>query len=90
MSITIENAEEIIEEVFDFDHIGNAISAVRRDPDSKEAKEILITELIKHAVEESGENSDESLEKFKISARKRVEQFIKGVKFSQTGCSKFK
>ncbi len=88
MGFTTEEAREIIEDVFDFDHVGEAMSAVRCDLESKQARERLVEELTKCAVEESGDGSAESLETFRSVALSRVEQFVKGAKYSQSGCSK--
>lgn len=88
MGITMEEAREIIEDVFDFDHVGDAMSAVRCDLESGKAQEHLASELARCAVEESGDGSPESLEVFRAAAQSRVEQFVKGAKYSQSGCSK--
>ncbi len=87
MSITIEEARELIESVFDFDHVGSEMIAVRKNFDSLEAQQNLVDELVKAACEESNENAPEVLQVITSAAKERVEQFVKGAKFSQSGCS---
>jgi hypothetical protein len=88
MTVTMEEAREVIEDVFDFDHVGDAMSAVRCNLESKEAQEHLVRELTRCAVEESDDCSSEGAEAFRSAAQSRVEQFVKGAKYSQSGCSK--
>lgn len=88
MAVTLEEARETIEDVFDFDHVGDAMSALRRDLNSKEARETLVDALTRCAAEESDDGSPESGAVFKTAAEARVDQFVKGAKYSQSGCSK--
>jgi hypothetical protein len=88
MAVSIEEAREIVEDVFDFDHVGEVMSALRRDLESKAAREDLVNELTRCAVEEADDNSDDSMAVFKSAAEARVEQFIEGSRYSQSGCSK--
>jgi hypothetical protein len=85
--IKIEEAQNLIESVFDFDHVGDAMLAVRKDFNSSEAQEALVKELVKAGTEESDDNSPEALATITSAAKARVEQFVKGAKFSQSGCS---
>jgi putative heme degradation protein len=87
MAIDSTEAQEIIESVFDFDHVGDAMFAVRKNLDAKEAQESLIQELIRCGTEELSEDSPENREALTAAAKARVEQFVKGSKFSQSGCS---
>lgn len=88
MPVTIEEAREAIEDVFDFDHVGDTMSTLRRDLDSKEAREALVNALTRCAVDESDDSSPENTSVFRCAAEARVELFIKGAKYSQSGCSK--
>jgi hypothetical protein len=87
MAISITEAQEIIESVFDFDHVGDAMFAVRKNLDAKEAQDFLARELVKCGTEELNESSPESIEALAAAAKDRVEQFVKGSKFAQSGCS---
>ena len=87
MALTIEEARETVESVFDFDHVGDAMFAVRKNLDSAEAQETLVKELIKAAADEAVDSSPETTEALTAAAKARVEQFVKGSKFSQSGCS---
>jgi len=88
MTVTVEEAKELIEDVFDFDHVGEAMSALRRDLGSNAAKQDLVNELAKCAAQEAGDDSDESTAVFKSVAEARVERFVNGARYSQSGCSK--
>jgi hypothetical protein len=87
MAITMEEAQELVESVFDFDHVGSAMIAVRKDFNSVEAQETLVTELVEAGAEELSDSSPETLAAITSAAQTRVEQFVKGAKFSQSGCS---
>jgi hypothetical protein len=87
MAITMEEAQELVESVFDFDHVGSAMLAVRKDFNSVEAQETLVKELVDAGAEELGDSSAETLAAITSAAQIRVEQFVKGAKFSQSGCS---
>jgi hypothetical protein len=88
MSVTPEDAREMIEDVFDFDHVGDEMTALRRDLGSVAAKEQLIDRLTRAAAEEEDDASEETRTLLLGAARERVERFIKGVSYSQSGCSK--
>ncbi len=88
MAVTIEYAKEMVEDVFDFDHVGEAMVALRNALESEEAKRNLINELTVCAAQEADDSSDESRTVFESAADARVEQFIKGARYSQSGCSK--
>ncbi|OPY01949.1 MAG: hypothetical protein A4E61_01477 [Syntrophorhabdus sp. PtaB.Bin184] len=88
MSMTREDAREMIEDVFDFDHVGDAMTALRRDLGSSAAKEELVDRLTKCALEEGDDVSGETRAVLLDAARERVERFIKGASYSQSGCSK--
>ncbi len=87
MALNHEDAQELIESVFDFDHVGDTMLALRKNLDSAEAQANLIADLIRAASEEVGDNSPENREIIASAAKARVAQFIKGSKFSQSGCS---
>jgi hypothetical protein len=87
MAITTEEAQELVESVFDFDHVGSEMLAVRKNFDSMEAQEALVEELVRAAVEELKDASQESLTVITAAAKARVGEFVKGAKFSQSGCS---
>lgn len=87
MAMTIDEAREIVESVFDFDHVGDAMFAVRGDLDSKEAQENLVEEIVRCAAEEVDDGSPEDADIIAAAAKERVEKFVKGSKFSQSGCS---
>jgi transcriptional regulatory protein LevR len=87
MAISTDDVKELIESVFDFDHVGDAMLALRKNLDSAEAKADLTKELIRAASEEVEDNSPENQAVIESAAKARVEQFIKGSKYSQSGCS---
>ncbi len=88
MAVTPEDAREMIEDVFDFDHVGDAMTALRRDLGSAAAKEELVGQLTKCALEEGDDTSGEARAVLLSAARERVERFIKGASYSQSGCSR--
>jgi hypothetical protein len=87
MAMSAEDAKELIESVFDFDHVGDAMMVVRKNLDSPQAQTDLINDLIRAASEEIEDNSPENRAVVESAAKERVEQFIKGSKYSQSGCS---
>jgi len=87
MEITTKEAEESIEVVFDFDHVADAMFAVRKDLESKEAQERLVSELVRCASEELEDTSPECLASLNAAAKARVDRFVAGSKYSQSGCS---
>ncbi len=87
MEITTQQAEEAIESVFDFDHVADAMFAVRKDLASKEAQETLARELVRCASEELEDSSAECLAALEAAAKARVDRFVAGSKYSQSGCS---
>jgi hypothetical protein len=76
MAITTVEAQELVESVFDFDHF-----------DSIEAQEALVEELVHVALEELDNASEDNKAIITTAARTRVGEFVKGAKFSQSGCS---
>ncbi len=87
MAMNEEDVKELIESVFDFDHVGDAMLALRKNLDSAEAKAELTKELIRAAMEAVEDASAENRDIVASGATARVEQFIKGSKYSQSGCS---
>jgi hypothetical protein len=87
MAIGSAKAEEIIESVFDFDHVCDAMFAVRKNPDEKEAQKWLVQELVKCGMAELGQDSSEDVEVLTVAALARVAQFVEGSKASRSGCS---
>ncbi|HEX2966910.1 MAG TPA: hypothetical protein VHO84_14075 [Syntrophorhabdaceae bacterium] len=87
MAITTEEARDLVESVFDFDHVGSEMIAVRKNLDSKEAQEALISELVSAATAELKDSPQENLIIISTAARDRVGEFVKGAKFSQSGCT---
>jgi hypothetical protein len=87
MAITTEEAQELVESVFDFDHVGSEMLAVRKNFDSIEAQEALVEELVHVALEELDNASEENKAIITTAAKTRVGEFVKGAKFSQSGCS---
>lgn len=87
MAIAMDEAREIVESVFDFDHVGDAMFAVRGNLDSKELQESLVNEIVKCAAEELDDGSPEDTQILTAAAGERVAKFVKGSKFSQSGCS---
>jgi uncharacterized protein (DUF3084 family) len=87
MAITTEEARELVEAVFDFDHVGSEMLAVRKNFDSTEAQEALVEELVRAVAEELKDTSEENLAVITMTAKARVGEFVKGAKFSQSGCS---
>jgi hypothetical protein len=87
MAITTEEAQELVESVFDFEHVGGEMLAVRKNFDSMEAQEALVEELVHVALEELDDASEDNKAVITAAARTRVGEFVKGAKFSQSGCS---
>jgi uncharacterized protein (DUF3084 family) len=87
MAITTVEAQELVESVFDFDHVGSEMLAVRKNFDSIEAQEALVEELVHVALEELDNASEDNKAIITTAARTRVGEFVKGAKFSQSGCS---
>jgi hypothetical protein len=87
MTVTTEEAQELVESVFDFDHVGNEMLAVRKNFDSIEAQEALVEELVRVALEQLNNASEDNRVIITTAARTRVGEFVKGAKFSQSGCS---
>jgi hypothetical protein len=87
MAITTEEARELVESVFDFDHVGCEMLAVRKNFDSIEAQEALVEELVHVALEELDNASEDNKAIITTAVRTRVGEFVKGAKFSQSGCS---
>jgi putative heme degradation protein len=90
MAITEERAQELIESVFDFDHVGTEMLAVRKNFDSAEAHEALVEEFVNVGMEELNDPLEENKAMVTAAAKSRVDQFVKGAKFSQSGCSGLK
>lgn len=87
MALTMEDARELVESIFDFDHVGSAMLAVRKNFDSLEAQETLVEDLVAAATEEMDDASPENMALLNEAAKIRVQEFVKGAKFSQSGCS---
>jgi hypothetical protein len=87
MAIGAREAEELVESVFDFDHVGDAMFAVRKDFNSVEAQETLVKELVKAACDEADDTTAESVTSITEAAKARVARFVQGSKYSQSGCS---
>ncbi len=87
MAMNAEDAKELVESVFDFDHVGDAMLALRKNIDSTEAKAALTKELIRAAMEALEGDSSENVEVVASAAAARVDEFIKGSKYAQSGCS---
>ena len=90
MAITMVEARELVESVFDFDHVGSEMIAVRKNFDSLEAQESLVDELIRAGSEELEDVSEENIVIITSASKTRVNEFVKGAKFSQSGCSGLK
>jgi putative heme degradation protein len=86
MAITEDNARELIESVFTFDYVGDAMMAVRRNITSDDAQRNLVEELARSAAEQSGETSAESLSAIGKAAEVRVREFVAASKRATTGC----
>jgi hypothetical protein len=87
MGISGEEARELVESVFTFDNVGDAMFAVRKDAKSEAKKEELVKQLVEAAVKESNQNDAASLIVIQKAAVERVDQYAKGSQASQSGCS---
>jgi hypothetical protein len=87
MTISIQEARELVESVFDFDHVGTEMLAVRKNFDNQEAQQVLVEELTQAAAGELDDAFAENLAVIGAAAKARVDEFVKGAKFSQSGCS---
>jgi uncharacterized protein (DUF3084 family) len=87
MVVRTEEAQELVESVFDFDHVGDEMQALRKDLDSSEAREALVEAVVRAAREELEDVSGENAAVLATAAETRVDEFIKGAKFSESGCS---
>jgi hypothetical protein len=88
MAISMQDARELVESVFDFDHVGSEMLAVRKKLDDLDAQKNLVEELIQAATGELNDPSAENLAIITEAVNIRVGEFVKGAKFSQSGCSK--
>ena len=86
MPIDEVKVKEIIESVFTFDYVGNAMIGVRRDPKSEVAQQELLKQLIESAKSEAGDTSPETIEIIVKAAQERVKQYAKGSSAAQSGC----
>jgi len=86
MAIVAEKAQQLVESVFTFDNVGDAMMAVRRDPSSQTARERLAKELADHASRLAGDDSSESLSTITKAVETRVQQFVQASKAASTGC----
>lgn len=87
MTISEQDARELVESIFDFEHVGSEMLAVRKNFDDLEAQETLVEELTQAATGELNDGSAENLAVITAAARARVGEFVKGARFSQSGCS---
>jgi len=85
--MTADEAQELVESVFDFDHVGSEMVAARKNLSSAEAQDALAEALVRAAAEDLEEPCEEDLAIVTAAAKARVAQFVKGAKFSQSGCS---
>lgn len=83
MPIDDIKVKEIIESVFTFDYMGDAMISVRRDPKSEVAQQELVKQLIKFAKSVAGDTSLETITK---AAQERVKQYAEGSSAAQSGC----
>jgi len=86
--IKAERAQEIIETLFTFENVGDAMIAVRRDLSSQNAQERLIMELVNHAVHMVGDDSSETFAIITEAAKVRVQQFVEGATNLSKGCGR--
>lgn len=84
-----KKAQELIESVFTFDNVGEAMLAVRRNLTLQSAQERLIRELVEQASRLLGdENCAENLAILNQAAVNRVQQFVAGAKSGSSGCGR--
>jgi len=86
MPIDGVKVKEIIESVFTFDNVGDAMISVRRDPKSQVAQQELLKQLIEFAKSEADDTSPESMEIIIKAAQERVKQYAEGSSAAQSGC----
>ncbi len=87
MVIVAEKAQQLVESVFNFDNVGGAMMAVRRDPSSQRAQDNLVKELVDQASRLAGNNATESLAVITKAAEARVQQYVQATKAASTGCA---
>lgn len=92
MVMEIKKAQQVVESLFTFDNVGDAMSAVRKavkaDPSAlQKAQKNLVKELIDHAVRSAGDNSAESLSLITKVVEERVQQYMAGIKAASSGCA---
>jgi len=76
MGVEAEKARELIELAFTFDNVGDAMTAVRRDPSSQTVQERLVRKLVDHAARLAGDDSSESLLVLTKAARLAAETLL--------------
>ena len=86
MVIEASKAQQLVESVFTFDNVGDAMVAVRREPSSETAQESWVKGLIDHASRLAGDDSSENLSLITKAAEARVQQFVTASQAASTGC----
>jgi hypothetical protein len=82
-----KSAEELIESVFNFDYVGDAMMEARRNLDSLELQQRLINETVAAAVTSEGDNSAEAVAVLTKAAEARVKRYIDGSRAAKgSGC----
>jgi putative heme degradation protein len=86
MPIGVKEAKEIIETIFIFDNVGDAMIKVRRDPKSEEAQQELVKQLIEFSKNLTDDTSPESIEIITKAAKEQVKQYAEGSSAAKSGC----
>jgi len=78
---------ELIESVFNFDNIGDAMMACRANLDAVEPQQCMARDLLAAALAQASDKSPETVAALTKAAEARVQQYVSSSKKSKgTGC----
>jgi hypothetical protein len=82
-----KTAEELVETVFNFDYVGDAMMALRKNVDAEDRRQRLVKEVAEAATAKANDNSAECIAVITRAAEARVQRYVNGAKAAKgTGC----
>jgi acyl-CoA reductase-like NAD-dependent aldehyde dehydrogenase len=82
-----KSAEELVETVFNFDYVGDAMMALRKNLEAEDRKQRLVKEVVAAATAKANDNSVECIAVISRAAEARVQRYVNGAKAATgTGC----
>jgi hypothetical protein len=85
--INDNEGQELVESVFNFDYVGDAMMALRKDLDAEDRNQRLIKEVAEAATTKANDNSAEAIAVITRAAEARVQRYVDGAKAAKgTGC----